>query len=196
MINNSKQNSSAAESTAHKIEVAPSTSKKSIKLSENYKYKKNNFKLTKYSNQPIKGNSSNTKVPDTKKEINKPTTRSKNKISNESDFSSNLNAVKCESSGLPKTCHKYTLRSQKKLEDAENLRNRELSALGASTSHNVKREDPEPSRLTRSGAVLRRSTRNSKGNLNQKLSLKFLLLCCYNVFFIITLIYCTVLTKL
>ncbi|XP_017785383.1 PREDICTED: E3 ubiquitin-protein ligase TRIP12 isoform X2 [Nicrophorus vespilloides] len=38
------------------------------------------------------------------------------------------------------------------------------AALGATSSHQAKREDSEPSRLTRSGAVLRRSTRNSKGH--------------------------------
>lgn len=62
--------------------------------------------------------------------------------------------------------HKYFLRSQGRAPaDCEEPLTREprpSSALGASTSHNSKGEDAEPSRLTRRGAVLRSSTRQSK----------------------------------
>ncbi|KAL3281120.1 hypothetical protein HHI36_004342 [Cryptolaemus montrouzieri] len=77
-----------------------------------------------------------------------------------------------ESSGV----HKYPLRSHsrgssdrapvvvvKSKKHAE-FRNREASALGVSSSQSASREDQEPPRLTRSGPVLRRSTRNSKGH--------------------------------
>lgn len=85
-------------------------------------------------------------------------------------------AEACSSSNLtvPRVSHNYPLRSQGKIADfpinflpirkgAQERRNREVVALGASSSQHTKREDPEPSRLSRSGAVLRRSTRNSRG---------------------------------
>lgn len=74
--------------------------------------------------------------------------------------------------------HKYSLRnrlsssggggstgtSSGRVSTAQDHNNKKESvALGASTSHQATREEQEPSRLTRSGAVLRRSTRNSKG---------------------------------
>lgn len=84
---------------------------------------------------------------------------------------SNLNVT------YPLPSHKYLLRSQSKASlDQSNIavqlfrkatekrRSRDLKALGASTSHQVAREESESSRLTRSGAVLRRTTRN-KGKL-------------------------------
>ncbi|KAI4466356.1 e3 ubiquitin-protein ligase trip12 [Holotrichia oblita] len=86
-------------------------------------------------------------------------------------------AEACSSTNLtvPRVSHKYPLRSQGKVADytnnflplrkgAQERRNREVIALGASSSQHTKREDPEPSRLSRSGAVLRRSTRNSRGH--------------------------------
>ncbi|XP_025829823.1 E3 ubiquitin-protein ligase TRIP12 isoform X2 [Agrilus planipennis] len=79
-------------------------------------------------------------------------------------------------SSFPRT-HKYPLRSQGRLSDpcpvvgyirksTEKKKSRELKALGASSSqtNNNALVDSEPSRLTRSGAVLRRSTRSSKGH--------------------------------
>lgn len=86
-------------------------------------------------------------------------------------------AEACSSANLtvPRVLHKYTLRSQGTVADyplnflplrrSAEHRNREVVALGASSSQHTKREDPEPSRLSRSGAVLRRSTRNSRGML-------------------------------
>lgn len=76
--------------------------------------------------------------------------------------------------------HKYPLRSQSKPSVSNTSHNnnnniqtrkslpergkRELVALGASSSQPTTRDTSEPARLTRSGAVLRRSTRNSKGH--------------------------------
>lgn len=66
--------------------------------------------------------------------------------------------------------HKYPLRSHSRTSVEPNRKSlpqrghRELIALGASSSQTTSRDESEPSRLTRSGAVLRRSTRNSKGN--------------------------------
>lgn len=85
-------------------------------------------------------------------------------------ITSNLNSSVVNSdiiNGSTLASHKYTLRSHSKLnilpkKEQPLLRNWQPSALGASTSQNSKREDSEPSRLTRSGAVLRRSTRNNK----------------------------------
>lgn len=74
--------------------------------------------------------------------------------------------------------HKYPLRNRLSSSSAVLSNNRvsaqdykikESVALGASTSHQATREEQEPSRLTRSGAVLRRSTRNSKGNTTIKM---------------------------
>lgn len=65
--------------------------------------------------------------------------------------------------------HKYPLRNRlptvayNNRVSAQECKTKESVALGASTSHQTTREEQEPSRLTRSGAVLRRSTRNSKG---------------------------------
>lgn len=88
---------------------------------------------------------------------------------------------------IPLKCIDYTLPANQPVQHNYSLRNRlssgsgnstitsnnrvstqdhnkkESVALGASTSHQATREEQEPSRLTRSGAVLRRSTRNSKG---------------------------------
>lgn len=72
--------------------------------------------------------------------------------------------------------HKYPLRSQSRSSAGQagpqgsrrslpEHGKRELVALGASGSQPATRDSSEPSRLTRSGAVLRRSTRNSKGNV-------------------------------
>lgn len=66
------------------------------------------------------------------------------------------------------TQHKYPLRSQGRLSDPgvahRPTTQSKSTALGTTSSQNASREVPEPSRLTRSGAVLRRSTRNSKGH--------------------------------
>lgn len=69
---------------------------------------------------------------------------------------------------FPKISHKYALRSQSRCSNipaptSPEEHRKESSALGASSSQHSKREDTEPSRLARSGAVLRRSTRSSKG---------------------------------
>lgn len=69
-------------------------------------------------------------------------------LNNSEASSSHLNAT------YPTTSHKYPLRSQGK------RRSREFRELGASSSQQVTREENESSRLARSGAVLRRSTRN------------------------------------
>lgn len=69
---------------------------------------------------------------------------------------------------VPAIKHKYTLRSQGKVSEITKKQEQTgrnwqpSSALGASTSQTSKREDAVPSRLTRTGAVLRRSTRNTK----------------------------------
>ncbi|CAH1114025.1 unnamed protein product [Psylliodes chrysocephalus] len=80
--------------------------------------------------------------------------------------------------------HKYPLRSHSKIslnssiptlvrattslplskKTSQERGKRELLALGASSSQPTTRDIQEPSRLTRSGAVLRRSTRSSKGH--------------------------------
>ncbi|GJQ67325.1 hypothetical protein Trydic_g8224 [Trypoxylus dichotomus] len=108
--------------------------------------------------------------------------KTKNNITSVSFTSNDLlntssQAEACSSTNLtvPRVPHKYPLRSQGKVADcpfnflpirkgAQERRNREVLALGASSSQHTKREDPEPSRLSRSGAVLRRSTRNSRGH--------------------------------
>lgn len=73
---------------------------------------------------------------------------------------------------VPQATHKYPLRNRllsssvivpNNRVSVQDPKTKESVALGASTSHQATREEQEPSRLTRSGAVLRRSTRNSKG---------------------------------
>ncbi|KAK9879662.1 hypothetical protein WA026_006724 [Henosepilachna vigintioctopunctata] len=72
--------------------------------------------------------------------------------------------------------HKYPLRSHSRSstdrvpvlvvrsKNTAELRERQSLALGASSSQAASREEQEPPRLSRSGPVLRRSTRNSKGH--------------------------------
>jgi hypothetical protein len=76
-------------------------------------------------------------------------------------------------SSQQQSIHKYTLRSQSRSfieqtsEPSHSKKStserRKLVALGATSSQPTAREEQEPSRLARSGVVLRRSTRNSKG---------------------------------
>lgn len=89
-------------------------------------------------------------------------------FSSSDNFSTSFhNYTEAGSSGLNQSYpsasgHKYPLRSQGKLPEPTEDKKKKIVALGASGSQQVKREDPESSRLTRSGAVLRRSTRASK----------------------------------
>lgn len=97
---------------------------------------------------------------------------SSNKHTDLSNTELNLNTVNSSDNintlnGVAPITHKYRLRSQEK--HSEEKRREEYkrnslpsSALGASTSQTSKREESLPSRLTRTGAVLRRSTRNTK----------------------------------
>ncbi|KAF5283720.1 hypothetical protein FQR65_LT13755 [Abscondita terminalis] len=72
----------------------------------------------------------------------------------------------------PNTLHKYPLRTQRRVSTEQSValelirkatekrRTREVKDLGVSSSQQVAREENESSRLSRGGAVLRRSTRN------------------------------------
>ncbi|XP_074040259.1 E3 ubiquitin-protein ligase ctrip isoform X3 [Leptinotarsa decemlineata] len=104
-----------------------------------------------------------------------------NHLSNEDD---NPEASTSSSSSAFSQVHKYPLRSHSRTSVGHSAApstgpsvsvhlsrkslpergKRELLALGASSSQPTTRDAQEPSRLTRSGAVLRRSTRSSKGH--------------------------------
>lgn len=122
----------------------------------------------------IKNSSSKQKINRSKRH------RSKSDVSiNNKKYGSESEENQTSSSNL----HKYPLRSQSRSftdqqtpqtshyhqqskKSSSERGKRELVALGATNSQPNTREEPEPSRLTRSGAVLRRSTRNSKGKKN------------------------------
>lgn len=105
-----------------------------------------------------------------------------NRSSNKGKTSKRLNRTDTDSSEAEQDntkIHRYQLRSQNRFSTQTNESGtssqskqptsergqREVAALGATNSQPNTREEPEPSRLTRSGAVLRRSTRHSKGKL-------------------------------
>lgn len=89
----------------------------------------------------------------------------------------------------PPVRHSYILRSHGQTPAASHCnasanqrRKSDAVDLGATSSHLTTREEQEPSRLTRSGAVLRRSTRNSKGKPSVYLfpvSTHFCMLLCF-----------------
>ena len=104
--------------------------------------------------------------PDLNKGARKKT-RTNNAHASRSSVASDLKLSNV--STVPGPSHGYPLRSRTKARNIKqgsvNDGSGEVVALGATSSQHAKREDPEASRLTRTGAVLRRSTRNNKGKL-------------------------------
>lgn len=103
--------------------------------------------------------------PDLKKGARKKTRTSNSARTSNSTSASDLNLANV--STVPGPSHGYSLRSRTKARVIKrygvNEGSGEVVALGATSSQHAKREDSEASRLTRTGAVLRRSTRNNKG---------------------------------
>ncbi|XP_008200479.2 E3 ubiquitin-protein ligase TRIP12 isoform X1 [Tribolium castaneum] len=102
--------------------------------------------------------------------------RRSERYSSRSDIGLNHKKYESEESlSSENSVHKYPLRSRSFTDQSSQTSHqsrkspsgrvkRELVALGATSSQPNTREEQEPSRLTRSGAVLRRSTRNSKAH--------------------------------
>lgn len=158
-------NSKRGKDTIHTVHSEPGPSKinqRSNSRSKNTRNSNNVIKSNLLETDEYGNNIEQNKV----NKLKKFNTRNTNlNAVNNRDSINNLNGV---TSNIIK--HNYKLRSQGKYSDItlgneENNKNTQpttSSALGASTSQTSKREDSLSSRLTRTGAVLRRSTRNIK----------------------------------
>lgn len=155
-------------------EVEASTSQESLTISnstkDSYKHKLRNSK-TKTEFEETKDKSiteSNHQEITRKKSSEKYWKRSNRSLNSPDNSTTDSSKVNQE------VKHKYPLRNRlstsstiapnNRVSSTQEKNKRKSVALGATTSHQAAtREEQEPSRLTRSGAVLRRSTRNSKG---------------------------------
>lgn len=151
-----------------KSTLKATTSSNNLKHNKHYNKEKYNAKASTESStktKVVRKQASETVTRSTKS-LEAPSTSSSIDLSNSEAGCSQHNVTH------PVTSHKYLLRSQGKLSAdqtialqrirraTEKRKTREFRELGASSSQQTTREENESSRLTRSGAVLRRSTRN------------------------------------
>lgn len=171
-----KHSNTDIQATTSQESVAGSSSSSNSVTTENYRHKLRNSTTKREveasrSRSRSESSSHNKKRQDNSKR-NKSNDRHWKKRNNRS-LNTTTTATKTSVGAVQQqVTHNYSLRNRLSSNSTIASNNRvstqeqnkkESVALGASTSHQATREEQEPSRLTRSGAVLRRSTRNSKG---------------------------------
>lgn len=155
-------------------EIEASSSQESITSSsirDSYKHKLRNTKTRRELEESRSRSRTDSKYKNHQETTRKSSTERYWKKNNRTSSTSE-NSTASTITANQEVTHKYPLRNrlsssatiaQNNLVFTQDKIKKKSIALGASTSHQATREEQEPSRLTRSGAVLRRSTRNSKG---------------------------------